>query len=272
MCCLVDRDRADDVRVGLRLLGVPDDALPADASLVHPEVRPFGESVLVVMFGTNAELDLVPWAFAAGPAGVLVVGDPDCAEVRSSVAAAPDDAPFTVLAAAVLGLARTVPDVVQELSDTVPTAVHQGMSRADERSHLRDLRARLFVLQTMFAAQSQALGGAEELAGLTGKQGDRLLRRAQAVFGFSSSSCARVYALAGDLLSEQSSMVNERLTLVSTLFLPLTAATGFFGMNFTWMTDRIGGLAAFAVLGLAVPALTTLLTLYVIRRMGATGT
>jgi magnesium transporter len=44
----------------------------------------------------------------------------------------------------------------------------------------------------------------------------------------------------------------ERLTVVATIFLPLTVVTGFFGQNFGWMTSRIDSLAAFLVLGIGV--------------------
>jgi hypothetical protein len=63
--------------------------------------------------------------------------------------------------------------------------------------------------------------------------------------------------LLGDVLNEQDSVVSERLTLVATIFLPLTLATGFFGMNFQWMLDRLGTMQAFIVFGLAVPSLLT---------------
>jgi magnesium transporter len=41
----------------------------------------------------------------------------------------------------------------------------------------------------------------------------------------------------------------ERLTIVATIFLPLTFVTGFFGMNFDWMIHRISSLDAFILLG-----------------------
>jgi magnesium transporter len=71
----------------------------------------------------------------------------------------------------------------------------------------------------------------------------------------------------GDVLAEQDTVVSERLTLVATIFLPLTLTTGFFGMNFQWMTDRIGGPTAFVLFGLLVPAALTLATLVVVRRL-----
>jgi magnesium transporter len=56
--------------------------------------------------------------------------------------------------------------------------------------------------------------------------------------------------------------LNQRAYLVSviaTIFVPLTFITGFFGMNFGWMVDHIDSPAAFLLLGLVVPIVTALL-------------
>jgi Mg2+ and Co2+ transporter CorA len=56
--------------------------------------------------------------------------------------------------------------------------------------------------------------------------------------------------------------LNERAYLVSvvaTIFVPLTVITGFFGMNFGWMVDRIDTQVAFWLLGFVVPAATAAL-------------
>ena len=50
--------------------------------------------------------------------------------------------------------------------------------------------------------------------------------------------------------------LNERayvVSVVATIFVPLTFITGFFGMNFGWMVDQIGTQIAFWLLGLLVP-------------------
>lgn len=44
--------------------------------------------------------------------------------------------------------------------------------------------------------------------------------------------------------------VVRRLTLVSTVFLPLTFITGFYGQNFGWLVSHVDSFAAFALLGI----------------------
>src|SRR5215218_4590262 len=58
------------------------------------------------------------------------------------------------------------------------------------------------------------------------------------------------------------------LTVVATIFLPLTFVSGFFGMNFRWMVDRIDTPLAFVLLGIGTPLLGVALTLLLVRRWG----
>jgi len=56
--------------------------------------------------------------------------------------------------------------------------------------------------------------------------------------------------------------LNERayvVSVVATIFVPLTFVTGFFGMNFGWMVDQIDGPIAFWLLGIAIPIATAAL-------------
>jgi magnesium transporter len=64
--------------------------------------------------------------------------------------------------------------------------------------------------------------------------------------------------------------LNQRAYLVSvvaTIFVPLTFITGFFGMNFGWMVDHIDSPATFWLLGFVVPVATAALAWrFVVRR------
>ena len=57
--------------------------------------------------------------------------------------------------------------------------------------------------------------------------------------------------------------LNERayvVSVVATIFVPLTFITGFFGMNFGWMVDRVDSQVAFWLLGFVVPIVTAALS------------
>ena len=57
--------------------------------------------------------------------------------------------------------------------------------------------------------------------------------------------------------------LNERayqVSIVATIFVPLTFVTGFFGMNFGWMVHHIDSPLAFWLLGMAIPVATAALS------------
>jgi Mg2+ and Co2+ transporter CorA len=63
----------------------------------------------------------------------------------------------------------------------------------------------------------------------------------------------------------------NRLTLVSLIFLTATALTGFFGMNFDWMTRMLASPEAFFGLGLMLPAVCVLLSIAWLSHRGLIG-
>jgi magnesium transporter len=67
--------------------------------------------------------------------------------------------------------------------------------------------------------------------------------------------------------------LNERayvVSVVATIFVPLTLLTGFFGMNFGWMVDQIESPIAFWLLGFFGPiAVAALCWRFLVRRVVA---
>jgi magnesium transporter len=64
----------------------------------------------------------------------------------------------------------------------------------------------------------------------------------------------------------------KQLTLVATIFLPMTFITGFFGMNFGWMVRGIDDFWTFAVYGCGTLLLSAVIIYLWFRRSGHIGT
>ena len=78
--------------------------------------------------------------------------------------------------------------------------------------------------------------------------------------GLASSYREQLMALLDLYLTEVSNGMNEvmkRLTIIATVFLPLTFLTGFFGMNFDWFVQQISPMWVFLVFGVGLLVVST---------------
>jgi magnesium transporter len=69
-------------------------------------------------------------------------------------------------------------------------------------------------------------------------------------------------------VSNRLNAVMKQLTIVATIFLPLTFMTGFFGQNFGWMVRHINSAAAFWLLGVGGVIAAVALMFVLFRRAG----
>jgi magnesium transporter len=107
----------------------------------------------------------------------------------------------------------------------VLTGVERNVDEAELRPYLRDVHDHLNLISEEVAAQK-----------------DLLATVLQANMAVISVEQTRV--------SVRQNSTMEQLTILATVFLPLTFITGFFGQNFSWLVDNITGFARFAVLGI----------------------
>jgi magnesium transporter len=73
------------------------------------------------------------------------------------------------------------------------------------------------------------------------------------------------------MVSNRLNDVMKQLTIIATVFLPLSFLTGFFGQNLGWMADRIGSLTAFLVFGIGTEVLAVVALFVMFRRRGWMG-
>ncbi|MFD8806220.1 CorA family divalent cation transporter [Streptomyces sp. NPDC059597] len=76
----------------------------------------------------------------------------------------------------------------------------------------------------------------------------------------------RAFASYSSLVAGEQNGVINRLAIVSVVFLPLSFLTGFFGMNFTFLTDKLESRDEFWLLAIGLQILVLLLSLYVLHR------
>ncbi|MFF4400015.1 CorA family divalent cation transporter [Streptomyces sp. NPDC001480] len=76
----------------------------------------------------------------------------------------------------------------------------------------------------------------------------------------------RAFVSYSTLVSGEQNGVINRLAIVSVIFLPLSFLTGFFGMNFTYMTDELESKIVFWLLAVGLQVAVLCVALYVLHR------
>jgi len=73
------------------------------------------------------------------------------------------------------------------------------------------------------------------------------------------------------MVSNRLNDVMKQLTIIATVFLPLSFLTGFFGQNLGWLVNREGSLTAFLIFGVGIEVLAVIALFVMFRRRGWMG-
>lgn len=79
----------------------------------------------------------------------------------------------------------------------------------------------------------------------------------------------RLFDMVNSLITLQRTDVSTQLTVVATIFLPLSFVVGYFGQNFKYLTDNVGSRWDFLLWGAAVQIATLIVVLITLKRVGA---
>ena len=165
---------------------------------------------------------------------------------------------------------------IDELEDAIlvqPTAEQLGTLFAMKRS-LITVRKVITPQRDMFASISS---GVTELPGLTtdGQRYmrdiyDHLIRISDLVDGY-RDLLSGVMDTHLSTVSNRLNVVMKQLTIIATVFLPLSFLTGFFGQNFSFLVGHITGRWPFWVFGIGLEVVAAAGLLYLFRKRGWLG-
>src|SRR5829696_4733254 len=255
---------AEDVKALGALLGLPPLAIEDSLEFgQRPKVDDYGDRVLVVFYGADAGEDLVEVHLHVSGSWVVTLHRDHCTSLdrpRSAVAQhhARDelDLVFRILDA----LADSLSALLDRAGDVVDDLQERAFERPEPaiRREVAEMRGALFRLGQILAPQRVMLEQQGDLLEmLPGLQGEAARHPFREVHDVLVQAVGRVEYLRellnealGIYLSSTSNQLNAlatRLSLLGTIFLPLTFVTGFFGQNFGYLVRHIDTKADFLI-------------------------
>ena len=242
------------------LLGIPDLALEDSKEFgERPKLDVYDERVLIVFYGAHDTEPVEVHVHVSGNEVVTIRRAP-CThlwEAREKAAAAhvrtEQDLVYRVLDA--------LADSLRALTDRYAVEVEHleeiafVRPKPADRRRMSELRSELFRLQQIVIPQREMLerGGdlLEKLPGLERDVARHPFRDVHDDLVVTANQIAYLREVLSESVNVLINQMASRLTIVATIFLPLTFATGFFGMNFGWLVRHIDSAEAFLVLGVA---------------------
>ncbi len=250
----------------------------------RPKIDPFGDFALIVAYGANEDQDgLVEVHCFFGERFLVTVHRDSCPPFddlrrRATRELAPPAHGARLLYLVLDALTDSFFPGLSALDDNIDELEDSVLQRPDDTQLqvLFKLKRRLVEWRKVISPQRDMLArlatGVVELPGMTEDTEryyrdvyDHLIRISDLIDSYRDllTGAMDVY------LSTVSNRMNEimkRLTIVATIFMPLTFIVGFFGMNFTWMVREITGFWPFFLLAVVAQVVVVATMLVWFRR------
>jgi magnesium transporter len=236
------------------------------------KVDDYGDRLLIVFYGAqggaeHAELVEVHVHLARGR--VVTVHRRPCMALEPLRAQHPHsdhELVYRILDALSESVLTVLRDIEREVTG-LELRAFESPSAADRR-RITELRSRLFRLLQVIAPQRDMLDlGAdaiERVLGMEAGQAHHPFHDVRDDLVLAVNLIAYCRELLGEAVnvylqatSNRLNQIATRLTLLATIFVPLTLITSYFGQNFGWLVDHIDSLRAFLIWGVGavvVPA------------------
>jgi magnesium transporter len=252
----------------------------------RPKLETYDDFVFLVVFGAAPDSDnlVEVHCFYSEHFLITVRHDvcPAFMEARERSARLREELgePALVLYRLLDGLVDSFFPLLSEFDELID-AVEEGIFEQPDEEQLRrisSLRRRLVSLRRVIVPQRELVGtmanGSAELPGSTLEVErsfrdvyDHLIRLTDTLDSY-RDVVTSVIDLYNSTVSQRQNAVVKQLTAIASIFLPLSFIAGYFGQNFRWMVDAVGGPVAFFVLGVGLPAVALLLLLGFFKHRG----
>jgi magnesium transporter len=235
---------------------------------VHPQIRVLEKNTGLVFYGAEGQELFEVQVFVSGGWVVTVHERPLRAlgELREELSQGELPEESRLVARILQALADSFNEYLEPLDDRLedieeeavgakPVAKDTRTLRAEILQRRRDLLAVRRIVRRQRDYVERAPDRLSDIPGLEGadindfrdlasqmiRVGDRL--------DDSLDTLSSSLDLLNSTISNRTNRIMERLTVVATIFLPLTLVTSYFGQNFAWMVNRVNTLTTFLIWG-----------------------
>jgi magnesium transporter len=250
------------------------------------KIDDYDDFIFVVVYGATPDGDrLVEVHCFYSERYLITIHRDDCAALaeirrRYQQRNAAIDRPSLLLYRVIDGLVDSFFPILAAFDDRIDELENSVFRRADDRQLQEIFRMKRLLVGMRKAVTPQRdafaglMGGITELPGLgEGDERyfrdvyDHLIRISELIDSYRDllTGAMDVYL---STVSNRLNVVMKQLTMIATIFLPLTFITGFFGQNFGWMVHHVGTLPLFLSLGVGTEIVVVVFLLTLFKRRG----